>query len=159
MIIARQAHLEDWPSLKKCWESLKDSRHSWKIQGEEPVLRSYFTLSLVSPAFGVIVLISTATQEVHGFVVMQECSNTSMDPQGRGMVNDLHTFIRALYVKSGTNPLHSAMLETEMSNWAKRRGHQFLCGNCRPDFPDRFARLYGYEVSHVVVKKTLKEVT
>lgn len=157
-MIARQAQIEDWNGLKACWHSLKDSRHAWKIHGDEAVLRSYFSLSLVHPVFGVLVLVDDSTGEVRGFAVLQECVNSSMDTSGQGMVNEPHSFIRALYVKSGTAPEHSAMLESEMKNWAIRRNHLYLCGNCRADFPDRFAKLYGYEVSHVVVKKSLKEV-
>ena len=153
-MIARQATLEDWASLKECWADLKGSRHSWKIQGEEAVLRAYFTLSLTTPAFGIPVLVDE--DKVVGFAVLQGCNNQSIAQDGVNVTNSPHTFIRALYVKPEAQK-ESWKLEEFMSQWATDRGHEFLQGNCRPDFPDRFARMYGYEVSHVVVKKTLRK--
>lgn len=156
-VVARNATLEDWESLKLCWGSLKDSRHAWKITGDLPVLRTYFILSLIhNSAFFVPVLVDEDSKYILGFAVIQESVAPSIAGDGQGMLDNKHSFIRALYVRAGTPEDQSRLLEEYMFRWALSRGHEYLMGNCRPDFPDRFAKKYGYEVSHVVVKKSLR---
>lgn len=156
--IARQATLEDWGPLVSCWNDLKGGRHAWKITGGLPVLRSYFHLMGVQPGIFIPLLVDELGICVQGFAVIEECIQPSISPNGLGMVNCLHGFIRALYVRSGTPPEESQKLDGLMTGWSKMRKHEFLCGNCRKDFPERFAAKYGYEISHVVVKKIHSEV-
>lgn len=157
-IIARQATLEDWDALVQCWLRLKKSRHAWKISGDMPVLRHYFLLSGLNDGTFVPILVDELGERVHGFAVIQECTQPTVGPDGRTVLPCIHGFIRALYVDAGTQAEDSKKLDDLMTAWSLSRQHEFLCGSCRKDFPERFAARYGYEISHVVVKKQLKEV-
>lgn len=157
-LIARQAYLEDWPALVECWQRLKKSRHAWKISGDLPVLRHYFHLAGLNDGTFIPLLVDEWGSRVHGFAVIQECVQPTVGSDGRTMLPCTHSFIRALYVDAGTPAPDSKKLDDLMTAWAISRKHEFLCGSCRKDFPERFAARYGYEVAHVVVRKQLKEV-
>ena len=158
MIIAKKAELEDWDAVKKCWQVLKNSRHAWKIEGEEAVLRSYFQSGLVAEPLFFPILLDQLSGEVRGFAIMQEASMPSPSADGTKIIFYPHSFIRALYVRAGTKPEDSAKLDQLMTAWAQGRNHIMMTGNCRLDFPERFAERYGYFRQHVVLTKRLKEV-
>ncbi len=157
-IIARKAELEDWAAVRDCWQTLKDSRHSWKIEGEEPVLRAYYQSGLVTGALFFPILVEEDTGIVRGFAIMQEASMPSPSADGLTIMFYPHCFIRALYVQSGVSPEDSLKLDALMTTWAQDRNHILMTGNCRLDFPERFAQRYGYFRQHVVLTKRLKEV-
>jgi hypothetical protein len=157
-IVSRKAELEDWLAVKECWETLKNGRHNWKIEGEEPVLRAYFQSSLLSGPLFFPILVDEESGRVYGFAIMQEAQMPSPSADGLTMHFYPHSFIRALYVRSGVKPEESALLDQLMTAWAVGRNHILMTGNCRLDFPERFAQRYGYFRQHVVLTKRLKEV-
>lgn len=154
MITVRQAELEDWNGIKHLWRELKDSPHSFKIEGDENTLKSFFIGSLTSPY--VSVWISIQNDMVTGFVVTQ--TNLNPIPDRKGMVNMIPScFIRAVYVDSRVAaPETVALLDDALCKHEKANGSVTIYGNCRRNFPARAAlKMYGYEEQYLVMRKEL----
>lgn len=155
-MICRKTELEDWAAVQACFQHLRNSRHALRLGGEEPILRAYFIHALTDQRLFLPALFDEQGT-VHGFSLMQDSLMPCPTADGTAMELNAHAFIRAIYVKAGVKQADAQLLDDLMTAWSMSKNHVFMCGNCRPDFPPRFAQRYGYEVSSVIVKKTLRE--
>lgn len=156
MMICRCADIEDWAEILYLWRQLQNDPHQMgKIDGDESTLKGFLKGSFSSQYLKFWVVVDG------GHVMAMAIAQISVTPQplpdtGQVLMTPA-LFIRAVYADRGGNPEAVKLLSKTGEEFARGAGCGSIFGNCRMDFPHKAAmRVYGYESTHVVMRKDLK---
>lgn len=155
-MVARAVTLEDWNTIAAAWREFQGGRYGGVIEDGEGILRPTFIMSLPphSPVkvFG---LFDDGRCKAAGAV--QECFQPVPSEDGWSLTSRPYTFIRSVFSLPGTPRAAMRQLDKVVIEWAKSRGHVAIQGNCRLNFPERLAAMYGYYPQATIFGKRLEE--
>ena len=152
----RRATLEDWPSLKKCWDTYKSGPSGAEIEGGPEAIRGFFQAALNFPQVAFLVLL--ADDEVRGFAIITETQGTAPTPCGNSVRWVVHGFVRAIHIQKGLSLRHSLAMENAICQYGREKGYPFLTGHCSEGYLSKAERPYtrlGWNKTHTVVLKRL----
>lgn len=153
-MIAREVDIGDWTAVLRCWERFQDTKHGDKIEGGLALLKPLFLASLTGQQMKIFITI-TPGEEVLAVVSVQEFLMPRVENSIQLMMRP-YCFIRAVFSLPGAPRKAVRLLDDVVTMWAKSRGHFMVSGNCRLDFPERLARIYGYAPSCLMFSKMLE---
>jgi len=159
----RLGELEDFLAVaREEMESKRSKRLAFNLDLCDMSVTEFAVAAAENPSGTLFFPILLIENIITGFGIFNEMN---MPIISDGMVSfEPYTFIWALYKspfvvisgkRSSTSGRANKLFLDYVDSWARSRGHKRMVGNCKPGFKTRAARLWGFELSHLVLERKI----